>query len=202
MEGVLVDGVTLRDEDWYGDEIVNREYTDCAFYDMDMTELVNRGSTFERCTFGNVKFNASRHTDAAFVSCTFKRCGFFDAVFEGCKLVGSLFEECTLRPLRVRGGDWSFVALVRADLRAARFEDVRMREVDLSGANCEKAHLVDMDLTSAQTHRANFARADLRGSDLTGLDPAGVDLTGAVIEPAQAITIAQALGLEVRAPRA
>jgi fluoroquinolone resistance protein len=196
-----VDGLTLRGEDWYGDEIVNREYTDCAFYDVDMTELVNRGSVFERCTFGNVRFNASEHTDAAFVSCTFKRCNLFDAVFQGCKLVGSVFQECTLRPMRVRGGDWSFAGLAGADLRGSRFEDVRMREIDLTRANCEKVELVDVDLTAAQTHRANFTRTDLRGSDLTGLDPVSVDLAGAVIEPAQAITIVQALGIEVRAPR-
>lgn len=66
-----------------------------------MTEAVNQASTFEECTFGNVRFNASRHTAAAFVGCTFKRCNFFDAEFTGCKLVGSNFRQCVVRPLRV-----------------------------------------------------------------------------------------------------
>ena len=41
-------------------------------------------------------------------------------------------------------------------------------------------------------------RCDLRGSDLSSLDPLTVELGGAIIDPDQAVSVASALGLEVR----
>jgi uncharacterized protein YjbI with pentapeptide repeats len=97
----------------------------------------------------------------------------------------------------VIGGDWSFVGLPGADLRGVTIHGVRMREADLTGANCEEAALVDVDLSGAQLHSARFGRCDLRGSDLTALDPTTTGLAGAIIGPAQAVVIAEALGLRV-----
>ena len=94
--------------DWYGEDLADRAYTRCQFFDVDLTEAQSRGAVFTECTFGNVQFNASRHTDSAFIRCTFKRCNLFEAEFTGCKLVGSGFLESTLRPLVVSAGDWSF----------------------------------------------------------------------------------------------
>jgi fluoroquinolone resistance protein len=117
--------------------------------------------------------------------------------FTGCKLTGSRFERCALRPLRVIGGDWSFVVLPGSDLRGCAFEQVRMREADLSGANCVDSVFTSVDLSGAMLHSAKFARADLRGSDLTALDPLVTDVADARILPEQAVVIAQALGLRV-----
>lgn len=143
-------------------------------------------------------FNASRHVDSAFTRCAFRRCNLFEAEFDGCKLVGSTFAECDLRPLRVTGGDWSFVALTGADLRGVTFTDVRMREADLTGADLTGATVTGVDLSGAQLHGARLTRADLRGSDLTSVDPTTVQRAGALIDAEQAIVLAQALGFEIR----
>ncbi|WP_326558019.1 pentapeptide repeat-containing protein [Micromonospora sp. NBC_01796] len=193
-----IEGETFRNEDWYGDEFTDSTYVGCTFLHVDLMEASTRGTVFQDCTFGNVQFNASRHTDSAFLRCTFKRCNLFEAEFTGCKFVGSTFTESDLRPLRVFGGDWSFVGLSGADLRGVRFEGVRMREIDLTAANCAEAAIVNVDLSGAQLHHANLVRCDLRGSDLSALDPSTTQLTGAIIDPAQAVVIAQTLGLEIR----
>jgi fluoroquinolone resistance protein len=193
-----IEDESFSNEDWYAEELTDRTYTRCAFSHIDLTEASSRGSLFTECTFGNVRFNASRHADSAFLRCTFKRCNFFEAEFVDCKMTGSMFHQSTLRPLRVTGGDWSFVGLPGADLRGIAVQGVRMREVDLTGANCADAVFTDVDLSGAQLHSAKFTRSDLRGSDLTALDPATVELTGAVISSTQAIVIVQALGLEIR----
>jgi fluoroquinolone resistance protein len=193
-----VEDETFRDEDWYAEEITGRTYIRCSFLGIDLTESVTRGAVFTDCSFGNVRFNASKHIDSAFTGCGFKRCNFFDVEFEGCKLVGSIFEECVIRPMRVLGGDWSFAGLPGADLRGSSFQDVRMREADLTGANCEDAVFLDVDLSGAQLHSSKFARTDLRGSDLSAVDPFNVELAGAIIGAGQAAVLAQALGLEVR----
>jgi fluoroquinolone resistance protein len=188
----------FKDIDWYGEDLGDRAYTRCQFFHVDLTEATSRGAVFTECTFGNVLFNASRHADSAFIRCTFKRCNLFEAEFTGCKLIGSGFPESTLRPLAVTGGDWSFVGLSGADLRGTQWRGARMREVDLAGADCREAVLVDLDLSGAQFRAAKLGGCDLRGSDLSALVPGTVDLAGAVIDMAQAVTIAQTLGLDVR----
>jgi fluoroquinolone resistance protein len=184
--------------DWYGEQLADREYRRCQFFDADLTEAQSQGVVFTECTFGNVRFNASRHTDSAFIRCTFKRCNLFEAEFTGCKLVGSSFLECALRPLAVTGGDWSFASLAGADLRGVVLREVRMREVDLAGADCREAVLTDVDLSGAQLRAAKLGGCDLRGSDLSALVPGTVELAGALIDVAQAVVLAQTLGLEVR----
>jgi uncharacterized protein YjbI with pentapeptide repeats len=193
----LIEDTSFRNEDWYGDEITDRSYTRCAFFDVDLTEALTQGVEFKECSFGNVRFNASRHTDSAFLRCTFKRCNFFGAEFTGCKMIGSTFEQSALRPLRVTGGDWSYVALPGADLRGITVQGVRMREVDLTGAVCEDAIFTEVDLSGAQLHSAKFARCDLRGSDLTALDPGTTGVAGAIINSEQAVVIAQTVGFQV-----
>ncbi|GHJ48767.1 hypothetical protein Cs7R123_61090 [Catellatospora sp. TT07R-123] len=197
MTEVTEDAV-FRDEDWYGDEFAERRFVRCSFHEVDLTEAVTRGAVFEQCVFGNVRFNASHHTDSAFLRCTFTRCNLFEAEFTGCKMVGSTFTECVVRPLRVVGGDWSFVGLSGADLRRTSFDGVRMREVDLTGADLTGAAVVSADLSGAHLAKAKFGKADLRGSDLTAFVPGELELAGATIDDAQAIVIAQTLGLIVR----
>jgi uncharacterized protein YjbI with pentapeptide repeats len=153
---------------------------------------------FTECSFGGVRFNASRHQDSAFLRCTFDRCNLFEASFTGCKLVGSTFTECDLRPLTVDGGDWSFVTLARADLRGVGFAGTRMREADLSKADLTGGALTGVDLSGARLGGVKLGRCDLRGSDLSALDPRDADLRDAVIDPEQALVVARALGLQVR----
>jgi len=194
----LIEDESFSDENWYGEELTDRSYARCKFSHVDLTEASSRGAVFEECNFGNVLFNASRHTDSAFLRCTFKRCNLFEAEFTGCKMTGSTFNQSELRPLRVLGGDWSFVGLPGADLRGVIIQGVRMREADLTRANCQDAVIADVDLSGAQLVGVKFSRCDLRGSDLSSLDPLEAELTGAIIGPEQAVVIAQALGLEIR----
>jgi uncharacterized protein YjbI with pentapeptide repeats len=195
---VQVEDVSYRGEDWYGEELTDRVYLRCRFTDVDLTEATTRGVRFEECAFDNVRFNASRHVDSAFLRCVLRHCNLFEAAFDGCKLVGSEFRDCELRPLTVTGGDWSFVHLEGADLRKATFRGVRMREADLGAANLGEAVLSNVDLSGARLGKARFAKADLRGSDLTALDPRASDVSSAIIDADQAVVVALALGFVVR----
>ncbi|MBE3008424.1 pentapeptide repeat-containing protein [Microbispora sp. NEAU-D428] len=109
-----------------------------------------------------------------------------------------MFDGCSCDLMKVEGGDWSFTGLPGADLRRAAFADVRMREADLTGARCAGATMRGVDLSGAWLHRTDFSRCDLRGSDLSALDPHTAEVAGAIIGMRQAVTIATALGLDVR----
>ena len=192
-----VESETFSGNDWYAEELDRKDYVDCEFFDIDLTEATVRGCTFTSCHFANVRFNASKHLASAYVGCSFVECNFFDATFTGCKLTGSSFRDCALRPMRVSGGDWSFVVLAGADLIGDRFEEVRMRETDLGHAKCAKSRFTDVDLVGAILEGADFAKADLRGSDLPEFDPPTVGLCGAIVLPEQAMFIAQLLGVQI-----
>ncbi|WP_188193324.1 pentapeptide repeat-containing protein [Nonomuraea sp. SYSU D8015] len=189
---------TIGAADWDTLEISGESYRRVLFQDVDMTELIDRGSTFEECTFGNVRFNVSEHDDAQFLNCLFIRCSLFDATFRGCKLTGSVFDGCTYGLLKVEGGDWSYVAMAGADLRGSTVDGVRLREADLNGVRLEGATLRRSDLSGAWLRGADLTKCDLRGSDLSTLDPHEVTLKDAIIDPFQATVVAGALGLVVR----
>ena len=190
---------TVTKESWDGRDISGEEHTRVLFSDVDFTEVVNRGATFTECIFRKVKLNCSVHTDSAFVNCTFSGCSFFDVKLTDCKLVGTKFDKCTFDLMEVRGGNWSHVGLPGADLRRASFQGVRLREADLTGARCDGGSLRDLDLAGASLDGVKLTGCDLRGSDLSSLAPAHVDLTDAIVTVEQAIVIATALGLDVRA---
>lgn len=190
---------TVAGANWSDRDISGETHTRIAFLDLDLTEIVNTGAVFNECTFRRARFNASVHTESAFMNCTFTNCNFFDAQFNQCKLVGSMFDRCTFEITKVVGGNWSLVGLPGADLRSASFKDVRMREVDLTGARCRESSFRDVDLAGALLHRADFSLCDLRGSDLSSLDPEETEIRGAIVSLDQAIVIAEALGLDIRA---
>jgi fluoroquinolone resistance protein len=188
---------TIRSEDWYARDLVNGEFSNVDFIDVDMTELTSQSTVFTDCTFRNVRFNVSTHSDSAFINCTFSRCNLFNATFSRCKMTGSVFDGCALDLLVVDGGNWGFVGLSRADLSSASFVGVKMREVDLSQSRCQGGTLSSCDLSGASFDKADFSRSNLTGSDLSSLDPLTVALKGAQIDDHQAVVLIQSLGLIV-----
>ncbi|WP_194894319.1 pentapeptide repeat-containing protein [Catenulispora pinisilvae] len=190
---------TIAGDDWYARQVTGETFERVAFLDVDFTEMATEGATFTECTFRGCRFNASVHTGSAFVNCTFRRTSLFDATFTRAKLTGTMFDRCTFGALKVEGGDWSFTGLPGADLRGSVFRGVRMREADLTGAKCQGAQFRDTDLSGASVYGSSFETGDLRGSDLSAFDPTEVKLRDAVISFDQAVVLAMALGLDVRA---
>ena len=123
----------------------------------------------------------------------------FETHFTECKFVGSTFEKCSHDLMTVAGGNWSHVGLAGADLRKSTFHNTRLREADMSSARCDGTSLLDCDLSGALLTNVDFTDADLRGSDISALDPENARVRGAIITMEQAISIATALGLDVRA---
>jgi uncharacterized protein YjbI with pentapeptide repeats len=91
------------------------------------------------------------------------------------------------------------VGLSGADLSRAIVRGTRLREADFSRLRCQDGSIRDADLSGADFDGADFTNCDLRGSDLSALDPAKVRLKGAIIDLQQALSLVQAMGLDVRA---
>ena len=190
--------LSVTNEDWYARDLSGEDHMATLFADVDMTETSGTGATFDSCVFRGVRFNSAHLTEFAFTSCVFDGCVFFDAKLERCKFVGSRFVDCRFDLLRVEGGNWSFTDLHRGALAGAQFDGVRFREADLAGIKATGVVLVGCDLSGADLEQADLTNADLRGSDLSTLDPLSANLTGVVVSEAQAILLAETLGLVVR----
>jgi fluoroquinolone resistance protein len=137
------------------------------------------------------------HRGTAFLRCRFRRASLMLAEFHGCKLTGSVFESATLRPLRVEGGDWSYVRMRQADLRGVSLRGVRLAEADLTDADLTDVDLREADLSFATLRGAKLNGTDLRGARVTGVDLSLLDLRGARLDVAQAVQVAQGLGAVV-----
>ena len=137
------------------------------------------------------------HRGSAFLRCTFRRANLFDAAFVQCKMTGSVFESAELRPLRVEGGDWSYVRLRGADLRGVALRGVRLAEADLTEADLSGCDLRGADLSYATLRGAVLDGTDLRGARVVGVDLSALHLRGAVIDVAEAVQVAQGLGAVV-----
>ena len=73
----------------------DRAYVRCRFVDVDLTEAVVRGCRFEECQFLDVRFNASRHADSAYLRCTFRHCNLFEARFRAASWSGPASRSAT-----------------------------------------------------------------------------------------------------------
>jgi uncharacterized protein YjbI with pentapeptide repeats len=184
--------------DWFEADLTGVRHERVLFQDLDMTDSTGTGARFVDCTFRGAQLDRCELEAASFENCTFVRCSLVAARFTGCKFVGSTFDTATAERLTVEGGDWSFVGLPAADLRRARFTDVRMREADLTGAKLGHAVLTNCDLAGAMWSRSDLSGCDLRGSDIGDLEPGNVQLRRAIIDWPQAVLIARTLGLDVR----
>jgi len=193
-----VTGANYRGADWGGRDLAGQRFEHCDFHDADLVELETEGVVFEECDFSGARLNASSHRSTAFLRCRFRRTSLFDAQLVGCKLTGSVFEgPCTLRPLRVDGGDWSYVSLRGQDLAGLDLTGVRLQEADLSQADLRKTVLRGADLGHARFDEAKTAGSDLREATLTAVDLRSWDLTGVRLDLALAVQLAESYGAVV-----
>jgi len=117
------------------------------------------------------------------------------------------FVDCRLTGFTATALDWQDVLIRNGDVRYAQFQGGRFRTSEFDGCNWEEADLQNADLSGSVFRSCNLTRADLHGaklqntdfrkSELEGLLVGINDLRGAIVTPAQAMVLAQVLGLQI-----
>jgi uncharacterized protein YjbI with pentapeptide repeats len=115
--------------------------------------------------------------------------------------------DCRLTGFRATALDWHDVLIQNGDLRYAQFQSGSFRNCEFDGCNLQDADLQGADLAGSVLRSCNLARADLRRaklrntdlrkSELDGMLVGMSDLQGAIVDPAQAMVLAQLLGLQI-----
>ena len=199
-----------------GAELEGSEFRDCEFAQTSLRGANLRDAQFIDCKL----YSAERPTD-------FRYAELRDVIFQGCDLTTARFERANAYGLKLlrcqaQGADFSSVDfgmtlarnhtavdfeccdsnLAYADfsgtyLCGAGFKDTRLVHGVFQNCDLSKASLIDCELDNIEAQNLSLAGADLRGSRFNNLDPRKVDLAGAKIDADQALTLLQAMGIEI-----
>ncbi len=151
------------------------------------------GARFESPRLTDVLIEDSDLSNARWHKAVLQRVSITGARLVGFSLPGeSLVENVVFAGCNCHLADFRFVVF-----KGARFENCVLTEADFQGANLSGVKFVSCDLRFARFSQARMIGADLRGSQIEGLVAGAAELRGAIVDPAQTISIAEGLGMTV-----
>ena len=186
-------------------EIVIRECRISNFSAEDLRENTLRieGCVLTRVSFSKSHVNRLKLKDVRLVECDFANTTVLGMAalrveFQNCRLTGFRANECDFQHTLISGGDAGYVQFRMGKFRSVRFDSCNFADADFHDADLRGTVIKDCNLHNAELNGAKLAEADLRGSQLEGLQAAADDLKGAIVDPAQAIVLAEIMGLKIR----
>jgi len=115
----------------------------------------------------------------------------------GCRLLGAALLDARLDDVLVLRGNGEALRCWNSTLRSVRFERCALRAASFTGSDLSGVVFRDCDLSEADLRDTTLRGADLRGSTIARLQVGLRELQGAIVSPAQAVELAQILGLAV-----
>ncbi len=163
---------------------------------------------FEQVHLKASRLNETQLTTSQWLDVRLESCDVAGAVWEkaylrrvewlGCRLVGTQLIEADMADVLFDHCNGEFAHFAEATFRAARFDHCSLREASFEGANAAGVVFHDCDLSKADFRGAKLTGADFRGSILSGMQVGYQELQGAIIDPSQALHVAQLLGITVK----
>ncbi|MDA3937433.1 MAG: pentapeptide repeat-containing protein [Actinomycetota bacterium] len=176
-DGLLFDGLDMRQMDLAGSQ-----FTDCVFLD---------------CNLGDAKLNGGQLKNCRFEDVGLQGTDFFGVQIIGCKLMAADFTKGT----RLVATGFSHVNLDYAifrgvNLSGLEFSDCSLREADLSLTDLRESTLVNCDLDRVEWTGSLTQDTDVRGSQLRGLD-LRVGPHGFIFTTGQVVSLVEDFGVRV-----
>lgn len=180
-------GVTLLDADLSG---------------ASASDLLLEQSLCRRVRFAQAELSLAQLVDVQLDTCDFAGATLSKAQLRrvalvSCRLLGTALLDARLDDVLIQRGNGEALRCWNATLRAVRFERCSLRAASFTGSNLAGVVFSDCDLSGADLRDTNLRGADLRGSTIAGLQVGLRELQGAIVSPAQAVELAQLLGLVV-----
>ena len=117
--------------------------------------------------------------------------------FAGCRMTGLRLNEAAWQNVLVSGGDQRYAQFRFSVLQHTEFEDCDFQDADFYGADLRGCIFRACNLRNAEMSKAKLDGADLRGSNIDGLRLAASDVAGAIVDAAQALSLAPLLGIRI-----
>lgn len=156
-----------------------------------------------RVNFAANSFNSLRLKDVRLFECDLANATVFGltimrAEFINCRLTGFQANEADFQHTLISAGDATYSQFRMARFKSANFESCNFSEADFQGSDLRGIVIRNCNLRNAELTGAKLADADLRGSQLEGLRAGADDLKGAIVDPVQAMVLAEIMGLRIR----
>ncbi len=156
-----------------------------------------------RMNFTQSRLSKLRLLDVQLENCDLTGASWEDAhlqriVFNSCRLMGVQLLEARCEDVVFRECTLESAIFASATFKAVRFENCSLREVVFTEADLSHTIFQRCDLTHADLRGSRLIGADFRGSIIDGMQAGAPELKGAIIEPLQAVQVANLLGLIVK----
>ena len=175
-----------------GTQIDDVDLEDCRIEAAVLELTVWRRCTLDACTLTGVNLSRASLVDVRISDCTMR-----DSKAQAVNWSGVRRGALANRTLTFDGCRLDYGSFTEVDIRGMRFLRCSLVDADFGGADAREVEFVDCDLSGAR-----FAEADLRGGLVVGATGLSLDVreTRTVdlrIDPAGALGLVQALGMEV-----
>lgn len=190
--------VMLSDEDSFAAvTILDADLSGTAAADISFDQVVCR-----RVRLAQAELRLAQLTDVQLDTCdlagaTLTKPQLRRVAFVGCRLLGAALLDARLDDVLVQRGNGDAMRCWNSTLRSVRFERTALRGASFTGSDLAGVVFRDCDLSGADLRDTTLRGADLRGSTISGVQVGLRELQGAIVTPAQAIELAQLLGLAV-----
>jgi uncharacterized protein YjbI with pentapeptide repeats len=183
-------------------------YSDTILEDAALPGQAAQGVTFDTVHFKHVRLGATllqglHLRDVRFDTCdlaaaAWDRAQMARVEFTGSRLLGFKSLDSRLQDILFKECNCTLALFGSTTFKAVRFQSCELRDASFYDADLSAVVFDRCDLRGADLRGAKLAGADFRGSQVEGMSAEGCDMRGVIIEPTQAPSFAELLGLVVR----
>lgn len=186
--------LTRLDELEDGGQYLNVEISETELPDQVAERVYIDTAVFRQVAMSGAKLELLKLTDVLFDHCDLNNSKWYKANLNrvqatGSRLTGLEVADAKLSDVLIKECKCDFVQFRASVFKYCRFEACNLREADFSEADLSGVAFVNCDLRGAQMYGTRLKGADLRGSQLDDLQILPENLRGAIVEPAQLITL-------------
>ena len=117
--------------------------------------------------------------------------------FLGCRMTGLRLNEASWQNVLVSGGDQRYAQFRFSALQKSEFEGCDLQDADFYGADLRGCVFRRCNLRNVEMSKAKLEGTDFRGSNIEGLRVGLEDVAGAIVDAAQALSLAPLLGIRI-----
>lgn len=183
-------------------------YSELSFGKLDFRAQCADQAKLENCKAVGTNFSETELRSSRLIDVEFDRCTIMNADWHGVTLRRAHFDICSITALKLvesklqdvvfKGCKGPLSSFRFAKLETVTFDECILTEADFYSTEFVNVVFVNCDLQQADFSRSKLKGIDLRTSKIEGIKAGPAELTGAIIDPAQAIVLARAMGLDVR----
>lgn len=190
------------------------DFDGAAFTDLALEEWDFYGVSFTGCRFTRCRFSGAQMGQCSFVEAVLDRCDFSNAEMEesfwqrcelvGCKLVGARLQHARFRQVGFRECVAEYASFDRAGFDRVRMEACGLGSAELRGCKCKELTFLHCGLLHVNVCGTALAGVDVSTSETGGwtLTEGAPEVRGMIVTPAQAVELAERMGLVIREPGA